>query len=124
MIILISNSSDKPIYKQISEQIKEQILSKVLVEGEMLASIRSLAKELKISVITTKKAYSELEKERFVETVPGKGTFVAQANLEYLKEMRLRRIEDSLIVALKESKVIDLPIEELIEMIRILKEEL
>ncbi len=123
MIILISNSSEKPIYQQIAEQIKEQILSKELADGDMLPSIRSLARELKISVITTKKAYTELERERFVETVPGKGTFVAKANLEYLKEMRMRRVEEHLTSALKEAKTINLNFDELVQILKILSEE-
>ncbi|MFA7057624.1 MAG: GntR family transcriptional regulator [Candidatus Cloacimonadales bacterium] len=124
MIILISNSSELPIYQQIAEQIKEQIMSKNLTEGDLLPSIRSLARELKISVITTKKAYSELEKERFVESVPGKGTFVAKANLEYLTEMRLKKIEENLLSALDDAKTINLKREELIKMLITLDEEL
>jgi GntR family transcriptional regulator len=123
MVILISNSSELPIYMQIVEQIKQQILSQELKEGQMLPSIRSLARDLKISVITTKKAYSELEKENFVETVPGKGTFVAQANLEYLQEMRLRKIENHLQIVLQEAKFINLSKEDLIEMLNTLLEE-
>jgi len=123
MVILISNSSDLPIYMQIAEQIKAQIINKELNEGEMLPSIRSLARELKISVITTKKAYSELEKEHFVETVPGKGTFVAKANLEYLQEMKLRKIEEYLQLALQEAKSLNLSKEEFISILNILEEE-
>lgn len=124
MVILISNSSELPIYQQIAEQIKEQIISKKLTEGDLLPSIRNLARELKISVITTKKAYSELEKERFIESVPGKGTFVAKANLEYLTEMRLKKIEENLLIALIEAKAINLSREELINMLIILEEEI
>ncbi len=123
MVVLISNSSELPIYMQIVEQIKQQIISKKLEEGLMLPSIRSLARDLKISVITTKKAYSELEKEGFVESVPGKGTFVAQANLEYLHEMKLRRIEDYLLQALQEAKFINLSKKDIITMIETLVEE-
>lgn len=124
MVILISNSSELPIYQQIAEQIKEQIISKKLTEGDLLPSIRNLARELKISVITTKKAYSELEKERFIESVPGKGTFVAKANLEYLTEMRLKKIEENLLIALTEAKAINLSREELVNMLTILEEEI
>jgi len=124
MIILISNSSELPIYQQIAEQIKEQIMNKELTEGDLLPSIRNLARELKISVITTKKAYSELEKDRFVESVPGKGTFVAKANLEYLTEMRLKKIEENLLSALDDAKTINLKREELIKMLITLDEEL
>ncbi len=123
MVVLISNSSELPIYMQIVEQIKQQIINKELEEGLMLPSIRSLARDLKISVITTKKAYSELEKEGFVESVPGKGTFVAQANLEYLHEMKLRRIEDYLLRALQEAKFINLSKKDIITMIETLVEE-
>lgn len=123
MVVLISNSSELPIYMQIVEQIKQQIINKELEEGLMLPSIRSLARDLKISVITTKKAYSELEKEGFVESVPGKGTFVAQANLEYLHEMKLRRIEDYLLSALQEAKFINLSKKDIITMIETLVEE-
>lgn len=124
MVILISNSSDLPIYMQIAEQIKSQIINKELQEGQVLPSIRSLARELKISVITTKKAYSELEKENFVETVPGKGTFVAKANLEYLHEMKLRKIEEYLQLALQEAKSMNLSKEEFANILNVLEEEL
>ena len=87
MKILISNSSDEPIYEQIASQIKSLILKNELKEGEILPSIRNLAKELGISVITTKRAYEELEKEGFTETVRGKGTFVAAQNKEFMKEI-------------------------------------
>ncbi len=123
MVILISNSSELPIYMQIVEQIKQQIISKELKTGEMLPSIRTLARDLKISVITTKKAYSELEKEHFVETVPGKGTFVAEANLEFLHEMRLRKIEEYLKLAIQDAKFINLTKEDIVEILNTLIDE-
>ena len=93
MEIIISNSSNFPIYEQIKEQIKEKILKGELKSGELLPSIRSLAKDLGISVITTKNAYQELEKEGYVETIPAKGVYVANKNAELLREDQLKRIE-------------------------------
>lgn len=91
--IIISNASNKPIYEQITSQMKEAILSGELAEGERLPSIRSLANDLKVSVITTKRAYADLEAAGFVETVQGKGSFVSGGNVELLREERLRQME-------------------------------
>lgn len=96
MDIFISNADGRPIYEQIVRQIKEQILSGKLQEGEMLPSMRLLARELRISVITTKRAYEELEREGFLYTVAGKGCFVAPKNVELLREENLKRIEEHL----------------------------
>ena len=96
MLILIDNKSGTPIYDQIFTQIKGYILSGELQADEPLPSIRGLAKDLRISVITTKRAYDELEREGFLYTVPAKGSFVAPKNLELLREERLRRIEEHL----------------------------
>lgn len=96
MDIIISNSADKPIYEQIKEQIKNKILAGTLNAGELLPSIRTLAKDLHVSAITTKNAYIELEKEGYVETLPGKGTYVANKNLELAREEQLRNIEELL----------------------------
>lgn len=93
MQILIDNRSGIPIYDQIYTQIKEQIISGALEENEMLPSIRGLARDLRISVITTKRAYDELEREGFIYTVPAKGCFVAARNVELLREENLRKIE-------------------------------
>lgn len=93
MNIIISNASDQPIYEQIVRQIKGQIMSGALSTGEALPSIRLLAKELRISVITTKRAYEELEQAGFIETVAGKGSFVAAQNAEFIREENLRRVE-------------------------------
>lgn len=93
MDIILSNSSNKPIYEQISSQIKAQILSGGLSAGEKLPSIRALADGLHVSVITTKRAYSDLEAAGFIETVQGKGSFVAAGNRELLREEGLRHIE-------------------------------
>jgi GntR family transcriptional regulator len=124
MNIIISNSSGEPIYEQIVKQIKNLILTGELTEGDSLPSIRNLAQELRISVITTKRAYEELEKEGFVETVPGKGSYVAGQNKELLKEKRMRLIEEKLSQVVDESKLINLSLDELIEMLKILYEEI
>lgn len=96
MDIIISNSSGVPIYEQITRQMKGLILRGELREGEALPSMRLLAKDLRISVITTKRAYEELEREGFITTVPGKGCFVAPRNLELVREDTLRRMEEHL----------------------------
>lgn len=94
MVVLIDNKSGLPIYDQIYSQIKSQIINGDLKEDEALPSIRNLAKDLRISVITTKRAYDELEKEGFIYTVPAKGCFVAKKNVELLREENLKKIED------------------------------
>ena len=94
MQLYIDNRSGAPIYDQIYSQIKDSILSGQVAEGEALPSIRALAKDLRISVITTKRAYDELEAEGFIYTLPGKGSFVAPKNTELLREENLRRIEE------------------------------
>lgn len=94
--IIISNSSASPIYEQIAQQIKSAILAGEFAEGQMLPSIRALANDLRISVITTKRAYADLEEAGFVNTVQGKGTFVSGGNLELLREESLRTIEGRL----------------------------
>ena len=96
MNIIISNASDKPIYEQIYDQIKSLILSGALQEGDLLPSIRLLAKELRISVITTKRAYSELEQDGFIVTVAGKGSYIAAQNTQLIREETLRKIDEDL----------------------------
>ena len=96
MDIIIRNTGDVPIYEQIVRQIKEQVLRGELREGDALPSMRLLARDLRISVITTKRAYEELEREGFVATVPGKGCFVAPQNAELMREETLRRVEEHL----------------------------
>ena len=93
MNLIISNASGQPIYDQITSQIKGLILSGELHAGDALPSMRALAKDLRISVITTKRAYEELEREGFLVSIPGKGSFVAQANLELVREENLKQIE-------------------------------
>ena len=96
MEIIISSNTSKPIYEQIVDQIKEQIMTGTLAAGDALPSMRLLAKELRISGITTKRAYEELEREGFLTTVPGKGCFVAARDLELVREETLRRVEEHL----------------------------
>lgn len=105
MNIIISNSSNKPIYEQIKEQIKEKILSNELKVGEALPSIRNLAKDLRISVITVKNAYEKLENEGYVETVPGKGVYIANKNKEIIKEEQLKKIESLLDSAISIARI-------------------
>ena len=118
MNIQIDNRKETPIYDQIYTQIKSQIISGELSEDEMLPSIRSLARELRISVITTKRAYEELEKEGFIYTVAGKGCFVAAKNTELLREENLKQIEEYIAEILRLASLCGLDTEEIIEMIR------
>lgn len=120
MDIILSNSSGKPIYEQIADQVREQILSGALSAGDALPSMRVLAKELRISVITTKRAYEELERDGFLENVPGKGCFVAPQNRELLREAQLRRAEEFLAQAVEEARKGGITLEELEEMLTIL----
>lgn len=121
--IILSNSSGKPIYEQIAAQVKEQILSGTLETGEALPSMRLLARELRISVITTKRAYEELERDGFLENVPGKGCFVAAQNKELLRENQLRRVEEKLLEAIDEGRKGALSLEQLQEMLANLYQE-
>ena len=123
MTILLDNQRGDPIYRQISEQIKAQILSGALQPGMALPSIRNLAKDLRISVITTKRAYDELEQEGFVYTIAGKGCFVAPLNLELVKEENLKKIESHLQEAARLATACQLSGEELLTMLRILLQE-
>lgn len=123
MDIIISNQSVIPLYQQISEQIKNLIVTGELEAGEMVPSIRGLAKELKVSIITTKRAYEELEAEGFIETLPGKGTYVSTVNLNILKEVQISQIEEKLHEIIENAKKIGLTKEELKERIELLYEE-
>lgn len=123
MDIIISNSSGKPIYEQIADQVKEQIMAGALAAGDALPSMRLLAKELRISVITTKRAYEELERDGFLENVPGKGCFVAPQNRELLREAQLRRVEEKLTQAIEEAQHGAVSLEELKEMLTELYQE-
>ena len=122
MEIIIANGSDKPIYDQIASQIRNLILSGVLTEGDQLPSIRALANDLRVSVITTKRAYTDLEAQGFIETVQGKGSFVAAGDKEYLYEQRRRSIEDLLARAIEEARSASIDDTEVREMLDILLE--
>ena len=122
MEIIISNSSNRPIYEQITSQIKAQILDGTLAEGQQLPSIRALASDLRVSAITTKRAYADLETQGYIETVQGKGSFVAGGNAELLREERLREVEGWLFKAIEAGRAIDLTNADLTEMLSTLME--
>ena len=123
MELIIRNNSGQPIYDQISGQIKAQILSGALSPGDALPSIRGLAKDLKISVITTKRAYDELEAQGLINTVAGKGCFVAEKNLDMIREQKLKELEDHLDAAVELAAQCGVSAPELMEMLRILLKE-
>ena len=123
MEIIISNAGGKPIYEQITAQIKNQILSGALAAGDALPSMRVLARELRISVITTKRAYEDLERGGFIETVPGKGSFVAGKNTEFLREEALRQMEAALQQAVDVARRSGISTEEVKETLALLLEE-
>lgn len=117
MDIIISNNSSKPIYEQIISQIKAMIMSGKLQSGEILPSMRALAKSLHISVITAQKAYEELQRDGFIETVTGKGTFVAAQNKDFIQEEQLRQIEQKLMDAADLGRSSAIPLEKMIELL-------
>ena len=123
MNIIINNSSGEPIYSQIEKQIKDDILTNKLSPNEPLPSIRGLAKDLRISVITTKRAYDELEREGFIYTVPGKGSFISAQDKELLKESIMRNMEEYLSKAIEEGIKAGITLDEIIESLRVLAEE-
>ena len=123
MEIIISNSSSSPIYEQISSQIRDSILTGALMPGDPLPSIRALAASLRISAITTKRAYSDLEAQGYIETVPGTGCFVSAGNLELLREDRLRHVEASLARVIADARIAGLSAAELHEMLDLQLEE-
>ena len=116
MKIIISNQSELPIYAQIREQIKEQILNGQIKEGEILPSIRSLAKDVGVSVITTR-AYNDLEKEGFIATMQGKGSVVLSSNNKILKEQFIMRIEEGIETAVESAKQIGMTKDEIIAIV-------
>jgi len=122
MRIVISNASPDPIYKQIADQIRDAVLRGQLEEGAPLPSIRGLAKELQVSVITTNRAYEELEKDGLITSVPGKGSFVAVHNQELLREKRLHLLEEKLTEAIEDARQMGLTKEELMNIITLLYE--
>lgn len=123
MNIIISNTSSVPLYEQIKNQIENSILKGTITAGEALPSIRFLAKELKVSIITTKKAYEELEKDGLIETIAGKGSFVANKNSSRLRELGISKFEDNLTNSIKIAKSINLSLDECIEILKIIYEE-
>ena len=123
MNIIISNADGRPIYEQIVSQLKDSILSGELQPGDMLPSIRALAKDLRISVITTKRAYDELEAQGCVHTVAGKGCFVAEQNGELLREAHLKEIEAHMQEILRLAAPCRLTVDELANMLKLLEEE-
>ena len=120
MDLIISNASGKPIYEQICTQIKNAILSGELSPGDALPSIRALAKDLRISVITTTRAYDELERDGFIDRVPGKGCYVAEKNLELVREAHLKQIEDHMNAIVDLAAGCSLTEEEAVEMLRLM----
>lgn len=123
MNIIISNASDKPIYEQITTQIKQMIMSGELKSGDALPSMRFLAKELRISVITTKRAYEELEREGFINTQVGRGSFVADTNRELVRETQQKEVEELLLKAAQKGKMCGISEKELMEMLALFYEE-
>ncbi|MGL5415250.1 MAG: GntR family transcriptional regulator [Clostridium sp.] len=120
MNIVITNKSNVPIYEQIALCIKEEIEGGSIKKDEILPSIRSLARELRISVVTTKKAYEELESEGYVYTVRGKGIFVADVNLDFVKDEKIRKLEDELLEIIERCRSIGLEYSEFSSMVKIL----
>ena len=123
MNIIITNSSGLPIFEQIENAIKEAIFSNELKEGEMLSSVRSLANDLKISFLTVKRAYDELEKAGFIKTVQGKGSYVAPKNLDLIKEEKLKEIQGYIEKIYEVSKISNISKEEVIELFKMIFEE-
>lgn len=122
-MIKLSNASEKPIYEQITDQLKQAILSGGLATGDALPSIRALATELKISVMTTKRAYADLERDGFIETVAGKGSFVAERNQDFLREELVRQIEIHLSKAVSIAKTANIKKDDLLGLLELLLEE-
>lgn len=120
MELIINNSSEMPIYEQITSQIKNYIITGELKSGDALPSLRFLAKELRISVITTKRAYEELENQGFIESVPGKGSFVANKSSQILREEQLRLVEEELLKVVDIAIKSNISLEELLSMIQTL----
>lgn len=123
MDIIIINDSATPLYEQIISQIKANILKGEIEQGTLLPSIRMMAKELKVSIITVKRAYEDLETEGFVQTIPGKGTYVSLAHKERLKEMQMSQLEEKLEAIVVAAKSIDMTLEELQERVAVIYEE-
>ncbi|WP_332648287.1 GntR family transcriptional regulator [Lysinibacillus sp. 54212] len=123
MLIKLSNASEEPIYEQITQQLKQAILGGQLLPGDALPSIRRLAMELKISVMTTKRAYADLERDGFIETVPGKGSFVAERNQDFLREALFRQVEEHLSKAVRIVKTANISRDEMQDLLQLLLED-
>lgn len=123
MDIIITNQSERPIYEQIKDQIKAQIMNGELKEGDALPSMRLLAKELRISIITTKRAYEELEREGYIESYTGKGSFVKGVNHEMVKESVMFEIENLMEEMLEKAELAKVSFDELVERMKLLYEE-
>ena len=123
MNIKIQSKGGTPIYTQISSQIKDAILAKNLTKDDALPSIRALSADLKVSVITTKKAYEELEKEGMIYSVPGKGFFVDDPDIEYLAEKKTLGVEEELVLLIQKAKLTEINRTEFVDMVKILWEE-
>lgn len=120
MNIIISNNRDKPIYEQIVSQIKNMIMCEELLAGDSLPSMRSLAKSIHVSVITVQRAYEELQRDGFIETEIGRGTYVLARNKEFYKEQQQKRIEEYMQLAIEAAKENAMPLEKLIKILKIL----
>lgn len=120
MNIIISNNRDKPIYEQIVSQIKNMIMSEELLAGDSLPSMRSLAKSIHVSVITVQRAYEELQRDGFIETEIGRGTYVLARNKEFYKEQQQKRIEEYMQLVIEAAKENAMPLEKLIDILKIL----
>lgn len=120
MNIIISNNRDKPIYEQIVSQIKNMIMSEELLAGDSLPSMRSLAKSIHVSIITVQRAYEELQRDGFIETEIGRGTYVLARNKEFYKEQQQKRIEEYMQLAIEAAKENAMPLEKLIDILKIL----
>jgi len=123
MNIIISHASEDPIYIQIVNQIRHSILSGEMKAGDSLPSIRQLAKDLQVSVITTKRVYEELEKEKLIDSVVGKGSFVSGANMEFIREQRMKLLEEKMIEVIRESRDLNMSEEDVINHLKLLFEE-
>lgn len=123
MKILISNTSTRPLYEQIKDQLKDAILQGELAPGDALPSIRAFASDLKVSVLTIRRVYDDLEQEGFVTSLVGKGTFVSQGNVELLRDARRRRVEEKMAAMIADAKTLGITKEELSAMMDILYEE-
>ena len=123
MKIIVSSTVNMPIYEQIVNQIRDAVVAGGLHEGEGMPSIRTLAKELEVSVITTKRAYEELEKEGVIASIPGRGFYVCRQNNDILKEKQMKNLEDRYLELLKDSKSAGLSLEEIVVLVRVSYEE-